>query len=941
MNIWESLKQKLSSHRVLTLAVLATSIFFALYKLTTIPPGTQNDVIRSSLTAEQFLNNLDGDGTSLRQIIAYFINGGYWTYLIGDVFRSTFNFNVLTIISRLPAAIFFVSTALIWLNMLRLMKFSKTGIVLFFMIFLPSSLYITYSHHIPLVGGYFFFTSSAIYYFMRFLLSKHADIHYLCISLGCTAAATYTHGISVFFSLLFFPFFIILMFIFNSALIQHKRALLRQNTLKSLLLLTGSFLVTGTLLFPFFQGFLGSDRSLQTRDATTIKYLIENGESRLALQKTGIKIWSYISPNTLIWSGNLVRGSQPIESPEFFDIKNAQFNQWVTTNLSPFGIITAIIFVTAPLVLVGILFKIFPERFNVPALLFISLSATYVLLPIFPNYDNPSVAKALPALMFIPLGITFIVQYLTNGDKHSYLWYIFLFSAGLNMIYNLGYLYSDRYQLGETQKYYQYNTISLANDIAKAGDLHSTRLYLSTANADVQNALSYFFSSYLLDRMVYGQLDLSTIDPKEHTLVVTNDEDIVEALQNTGFFRTKSLYRKPSGAIDYYLVELGTESEHPISAPIVLGETYITCAHETYYPFYTGETEYLIHQHRYYPDSETIQIEDCNSDFLNSTNYLNVKDMTYKSGKLQTSIAPDLWGKQVETLTQDKAQLTEHTYRNVFENKVTYSFSDTKDVTDRVEYNAIGPSEYRGDSISLIASKYPGKASITLSSEILGFGTYLIEFDYNKSKFSYLDVYVLDSKEKKNIAANLLSQDYDPTEAETYRTVFYLPAGSTYAVGLDLFNRHLNLDKDKHTVTAEIDSITITKLTSDNLLSIAKQLVDSQQPEIKARFSATPTIDEIFPGLIRILDVPERDEATTIVLNQPFSRSNVVLGTNTNVHLTLANGISQAVQIKSANDLQAEVYIVNLGWVTGAAFLVAFVGIPSFLFFYKRKVLIS
>ncbi len=964
MSLVQSLKNVVTSQRVLSFVIFFSAVFFALFKLTSIPPGTQNDVIRSSLTAEQFLNNLDGDGTSLRQIIAYFLNGGYWTYLIGDIFRSTFNIEALTIISRLPAAIFFVSTAMVWLNILLVLNFPKKGMVLFFLIFLPSAAFITYSHHIPLVAGYFFFTSCAVYYFLRFMTAFERSFVYLGISLVCAALATYTHGISIFFGLLFYPLFIGTTMLIYPQLIREKFAYLKAYGQGTFVQLSGIIILFLLLMFPFFQGFLGSDRSLQMRDATTIKYLVENGETDIAVKKALPKIWSYVHPNTLVWSGDIVKGEQPIYSPEFFDVKNARYNQWVTTNLSPFGFIGGVALIIIPFILLGSVLKVFPDEFKVPIILTLTLALVYILLPIFPNYDNPSVAKSLPALMFIPLSISVMVQYLSHRERFVHFWLIFLTAAGMNTFYNLTYLYSERYQSGETQKYYQYNTQKLASDIATDRPLANTRIYLSLDNGDIQNAISYYLSPYILNRMVYGKLDINSINENEHTLVITNNQEDVNALESQGTFVRKYVYWKPDKQLDFYMIELRGSEVSKDSQARLINPSDALCRNELYHPFFTGETEYLIHQYRYFDTASSSYIlEKCPPSFPLTFQLLNTVAFSGSGNTLLTSPAPDVW-RTIPALTGSEAgkEVSSLVKRSSTKSDVTYIFSDTKDVTSEVEYHSIEPSVFNGTSLSLTATRYPGKASVDITGSQTGQGTYLVKFDYQKDKFSYLDVYVVDMSKGLNVPASLLRQDYDPSGKQTYQTLLYVEENRMYGIGIDLHNRHLNIDKDKHLVKADISNISVVKLTSDNLFS----LMTKTEPEGGGTIAdpavnqISPEVVHLLPGIVKISGVantlamnensPDASGVTTdsiLALNQPYSNFNLAISPSLEFNQPLVNGITQGIVLPEknmtsenetdSNFLNEEtMYVINLGWILGGIFFIAFVGIQNYFITYDQ-----
>ncbi len=913
--------------------ILFLACFFAFFKIREIPPGTQNDVLRSELAPELYLNGLDNATTGLRQKTAYFINGGYWSYFATDVLRGSLDVPTITIIGRLPAALFFIFTTIVWYRILKIIKLSNFARIIFFLVYIPSAAYITLSHHIPLVGGYFFFSSASVLYVLRFLSSERNKYLDLFLAFFCAGLATYTHGISVFFSAAIFGSLFLSFLLFKGDIIDKKLERFGsdplKNTIKSFLIGI-AFTIT---LIPLFDGIIYSDQSLQIPKGNTIKYLIDQGEADKIIPKTFKKIAAYLHPNTLVFSGRITstKSDKNIAVP---DIKNAQNNQWVTTNLSPFGVISAACYI-------GIIYQFFTMFTTKKSkyILVICLFFAFLVTPLFSNYDNPSIPKVLPAIMFIPLSISILSEDILSSDKKRLLQGVQLLIIIANIVYNLSYLYSYRYKENEIGKYYIYNYPEAIHKISDYIDFKKARIYLDTANPEIKNIFSYYLSPYILNRIVIGEIRPDIIKKEEQNFIFTHRGETVESLRNAGFSLDTTTYKTPSGLSDLILIEMADNIGKEIGNYQWEAQSAIVCTSQYYYPQFKGENEALLSHYRYYPNSHLYTTSDkCSSSSVKQYKLMNPGKLDYSNGTLTTTLADNFFGKYLDIPSQpqtvfDKQEIERDFTRfiNTSNKTITYSLYNSEEITGALEIHTEENAAATTDTIKLTASsKYSG-AAININAQDRGAGTYLVEFDYEIDSFAHFDFFINNTTADTHtgIPVTLPPQNYEKDYGEKHTTIFYLPEQNSYTMAFHLHNTHVNINQNDHPVEMDIKNLRIIKLTELNLFEDTAGFTPQLQPAKKKEEVGE---SQVFPGVMKISTSAKED---LIYINRPFSKNYKVFNNKfqkISSDNLLINGSAMAIDIKpeDPSTLDNDFYIINTSVIYGIEIFILFMGMLGF-----------
>jgi hypothetical protein len=857
------MKKQKTINIAITITIILTTIFFAIYKILNIPPGTQDDVLRSIITAEQNLTGNNGGITSIRQTIAYFILGGYWTTLLTNILRGIPNVTLMLILSRLPAALFFIFGSITWLKTLRLLKLKNFGIIIFYLIFLPSAFFITYSHHIPLVAGYFFFGSVGIHYLIKFFASEEVKYRNLLFATLAFAISTYTHAISSFFLISFVPLFLILILLLKPQLIKKFLKSTYLDSKKNL----GKYIVVIIFfilsLVPVVHGIVSSDLSIQTRQANTITYLIDYNEIDLMWEKMKDKYLSYFHPNTLVVSGDITEGKQEVNSDQFYDIKNAYYNQWVTTNISPFGFISAFVYFGIFYVII----QMFRKK-DLKYILAFTLFFSYLFV-IFPtNYDNPSIAKVIVPIMFIPLTVTIFLSDIVKLSKLKFLKIIILLISLLNAGYNLFYLYSDDlYTNNETAKYYVFNYDEVLDEILKTPDLSKTRIYISTTDQGTKNIFQYYLGTYGLNRMVFGDIKPDIIDPQEYNYIITRNPDNVETvLEEYGYEYSTTLYMENDNVLPIYLTRISRQEETQEDISLI-NITDTVCYKEPYSPIRMGEYEYVYSHQRLYP--YTFSTEKCIDG-------------------------------QREIETFDPYTLAENVEIPNPDQKIDYTIE---------KVNNVGIED--SSNINLLADIDPAKVLIKVSNinsdHNVKPGTYLLSFDYNIDEFGYIDFFTMYANNLKVVPVNILPQEYDPNYTGQYTSLMYLPQNQEIVITAELQNNHFNINKDLHPVRAQLTNLQIQYVAEEDLLGL-------DRPEISSDVKSISLDTEmIIPGIFRINNSEVIKENTLIHINKPYNPFYKALGAKSSNYIV--NGITNGLKIDG--EVQGDLIIVDMSLVYG------------------------
>lgn len=805
------------------IGILCSALFFAIYKILDIPAGLQYDQLRAVLTPEFFTKGIT-DLPSIREIASYFILDGFIAHFLNELFRPGLSTDGMIFASRLPSAILFIQSALVWWFILKEFDLKPFYRILFFAIFLPSATYIVFSHYIPLVAGYLFFTSASMYLFIRALRAKAPYVYlYLYSAIILAILSTYTHAISAFFVGIFYIVFFLLVLIFNRDTLKAFFKSIFTSKILTIFSIATIIIAGALTLYPFFEGYFHADEALTSRNSFTVLYLIKNKEYDTALDAATTRITTYLHPNTLVTGTEVTQGEQPLNTTDWFGIRNPITNQWTVTNLSPFGPITA--FVYALFVL--FLFRIFKKDLAITFAMALLLS--YVLLVIFPTYDNPSIAKTIPALMFIPLMLTLGVKEIVEllKDRKILVWLFIGFSSLLvlfNIYYNLSYLYSPYYAEGESLKF-EHSYDEAADYISENTDLSKIRIALHTTQWNGVTFPEFFFGPAILNRTILinetDAIRREMFDLREDNIILTEFPEDVDQAKTLNIPIFTETYKTPAGDDELFLIHLNpgkkTRDPETLSATLIKGGTDIICTNQPFYPVYSGEYENVHQGYRYYnKENAALTL----TDFCDGTGDFHLYPIdpsdVYLSGNILTTRIPadgdptfdpnDIKAKSIEKVTTNGFTDVEITLREV------------QNITASLHFDVVQGREIATNSWELTASDTPAILAFGMPTEFTP-GTYYFEFTYTKPEGSDLGVTITDIADRQLTPLPPLNTSSRVGEFLRYSTVYSLDNSAEAVTSLVLVNTEQLLEKQENVGIVTISNFRVVKIADENIVT--------------------------------------------------------------------------------------------------------------------------
>jgi hypothetical protein len=853
------------------IGIICSALFFAIYKILDVPAGLQYDQLRAVLTPEFFTKGIT-DLPSIREIASYFILDGFIAHFLNELFRTGLSSDGMIFASRLPSAILFFQSAIVWWYLLKEFDLKPFYRIIFFAIFLPSATYVVFSHYIPLVAGYLFFTSASMYLFIRALRAKAPYVYlYLYTAIILAILSTYTHAISAFFVGIFYSVFLLLVLIFNRDVLKGVFKSIFTSKILAVVSIVTILIAATFTLYPFFEGYFHADEALTSRNSFTILYLIKNKEYDTALEAATTRMTTYLHPNTLVTGTEVTQGEQPLNTTDWFGIRNPITNQWTVNNLSPFGPITA--FVYAMFVL--FLFRIFKKDLAITfsmALLF-----SYVLLVIFPTYDNPSIAKTIPALMFIPLMLTLGVKEMVEllKDRKVLVWLFIGFSSLLvifNAYYNLSYLYSPYYAEGEALKF-EHSYDEAADYIAGNTSQSKLRIALHTTQWNGATFPEFFFSPYILNRTILinetDAIRREMFDLREVNVILTEfpaDVDQAKTLDVPIYTET---YKTPAGEDELFLIHLnpGKKSLNTdtLSATLIKNGADVICTNQPYYPFYGGEYENVHQGYRYYnKDNPAITLTDhCDGSGEFHLYPIDPADV-YLSGTILTTRIPDDGD---PTFSPD--DITSDSIENVTSNgfsDIDITFKEARNITSSLNFDLVQGRELSHNSWELAASDTPAILAFGMPTEFTP-GTFFFEFTYTKPEGADLGITITDIADRQLTPLAPLDTSQRVGEDLRYSTVYSLDNSAEAVTSLVLVNTEQLLEKREHVGTVTIRNFRVVKIASEDVVTTP---IHSYEGTIQNAPTEAVTLEPRLGGLVYSGKI-DADPDDVLLIQTPYS----------------------------------------------------------------------
>jgi hypothetical protein len=895
-NSFVSFFTQFSIEKFVFFLVLISAIFFSFYKINDLPPGTQYDQLRAVLVPEMSMKGIIQD-FSIRQFVSYFILGGYWSALLIDTLRGSIEIESMVWISRFPSAMFFIFSTLVWWGILKEMKTSIYSKILFFIIFIPSALFITYSHYIPLVAGYLFFCSASILAYLKFINSKKYSLIYLYLAIILASLSTYTHGMSVFFMLAFYLTFNLFILINRRDIVKTKFKEIRKswiNTIAAIVAILIGLLLTFS---PFVEGYLGADESIQIRNTLSITYLIEHEEYRMAIEQASERVFAYLHPANLISGSDFITGTQELSNTEWYQLRNPQYNQWWITNLGPFGLITALLFIFGP----WIIYKQFTSKKEI-YLLATSFFFAYILITIVPNFDNPSIAKTIPALMFIPLAFVALSEAVQESEslkKASKFIVIGMIVLALaNSLVSIRYLYSKEYQEFEIEKF-EYNYKEAFKDINPIIDRDNSRLAFHDNLNNNYTILEFFESPYVLEKTVWitesALVSTDVFDLEEDNYLLTKYEEDINIINSIDTVSNSKTYTDPVNKYKLHLIQFGNniekgELDQNASSNSLTGKriedisesTY--CHNSPYRPSYNIEFESLLPGHLYNPSNKLLLTKEClskNKDIYPISPYevKRVGDVIstysdYKSINLSKS--------EQSLLEENLTDLESISRVEINEDSTEVKLDEMTNISDDIfieKENAVGDIKQGWELKSTDEVAY-----ITFGLPKESAGTYLIELQSSYPENGGVDVNIIDRKTRVQAPLESLGGLLNDNRHQ-YTSLFHVEEGSEPVVSIVLVNALPLLDKEKYPSTVTISDLNIFKIADENLLQRV-QIGEMDQNTYEQDKKVNITTSRIFGVILSYNYKGKLSKGEMLEINLPYSN----LYSSSGLETTRVNG---------------------------------------------------
>lgn len=472
--------------------LLIIGTFFSFYLINKLPAGQHYDQLRYIISPEQQILGLV-ENYSIRQIIANLLLFAYPAVYIVEYLRFIGAITLIPLIPKVVTALFFLSSLFIWKAILKELKFSVGAGWFFLILVATSGWFVIFGKFIPLLGGYLFYTSFCWYFFIKW--GKTKKIIDLLMASLFLVFTTFTH----IFSALLLP---LSLFIYLALSVKRGSIKIKEVVSSGTVALASITIVTALIVY--FIGLTGnsgiqiSDSSLSGKDSSTIMYQLSLGEYSSAVSSYAKRMLFYMHPSFLV-IGGLLQDTQTDTSFAFNDIKNPEFNHWQITGIGPFGLVAILIYFLP-------IFVRMPK--NDKGTFFWALFIPYLLGSGFANFDNPSIARFLPYILWVPYIITVyldtIVQIGLDLKKNLAIYVVILLGTLVSIVFSLNYLYSARYQQAEQQKF-EMSYDEVFDSISKFTSMYADVYYIQDNRWNSQSYLEYYLSPTVINKTVLVQ----------------------------------------------------------------------------------------------------------------------------------------------------------------------------------------------------------------------------------------------------------------------------------------------------------------------------------------------------------------------------------------------------------------------------------------------------
>jgi hypothetical protein len=437
-------------------------------------------------------------------------------------------------------------------------------------------------------------------------------------------------------------------------------------------------------------------------------------------------------------------------------------------------------------------------------------------------------------LPFIPLGIAIIVEYILNlkeGMFKKILLGAVAFAIVGNAAYSVAYVYSPQY-VQEEQKKFEFNYTAVAKYIYENVDLTRIRVYLNEPSWNGHSFVQFFFSSHILNRVV-------EIDDDNFALSVTpsSDEDVVFILRSKEMFTklsekypnaVKRVFSFPGSQTAMYLIHI------PVKTPAFVGsKDALSCVA--------------------FPSPNVIQYKPLFSPYFSGDYELMYETQPlYSEPSLKNTVLVDRF---------EKARFV----RQYNQPNMTGIRSLSKDNEITVTLN----SENKSEVTQIDNRTYgilPDKEVVILSNFIRPreSGSYYFKFDFEKSKYSYVGIRIVNTKTNEWLPIPAISE---LGEKGRYETILYLERNTTYVFYAFVGYQEKILSADRHPGFVVLTAPELGRFTDQNILLNTLERLPREQDLQKPQYFTLRKVGDTFVGSSPI------DNSSVVSCSIPYSKT--------------------------------------------------------------------
>lgn len=476
------------------------------------PFGPHIDQITPFLVPQLISQNIVS--VDLRTIIASWIAGGYFFESFLTAFQQGNSFAAIDILLKLPSLLYFFGALIIWFDIIRKVATTVIQKYIFILMLITAPFIVFYAGFLGSVGAYFFFIS-IITWALLYLFESKKNIHIIIwasIILIAGLLSLLTHIISA----VLVPVILLSFLVFYPHEdISKKRNILNRSIILIMVVVIG--------IVGYWSIFLVDSEPLALRrQYSTVTSYLQRGEIGLFIGKAMERVFYHSDVRFIALGDPQFTNVDPKET--FKEYVNPEDSVWLLNGIGPWGFLGLLSYAVPAI----ILFLEFKSK-KLRALLISQLLGFLAVVPIS-SYDNPSIVRIIPVLMWIPLGYIAIMQWAEY--KKARFKYIAIGAIVLLTIISGGYslykVFSQDFTESQSKKF-QVGIAELATQIATVEDKSRLRIYINSETFAIERYLGIYFGTSITNRIVHYEttqlLKERLPNAKESAVIISEVKD--------------------------------------------------------------------------------------------------------------------------------------------------------------------------------------------------------------------------------------------------------------------------------------------------------------------------------------------------------------------------------------------------------------------------------